>query len=106
MNKISNDKKDYSKLLCNKPPFLSIIVGKQASGKSQLIRYLCYKYKEIFNYIVVCCPTSGMNNDYDYLPKEYVHTSYTPDLVNKIILKQEAFKKEKKISIVCSFLMI
>ena len=37
-----------------------------------------------------------MNNDYDYLPKDYVHTSYTPDLVNKIIAKQEAFKQQNK----------
>ena len=53
-------------------------------------------YKHIFNYVVLCSPTSGMNNDYDYLPKEFVHTSYSPELVTNIIAKQEAFKNAKK----------
>ena len=83
-------------LLCGNPPFLACIFGKKHSGKTVLIKYLCYKYRTHFNYIVVISPTACMNTDYDYIPKEFIHNSYSPKLITDIIDKQANFKNADK----------
>ena len=78
-------------MLFHKPSFLSVI-----SGKSFLIKYICYQYRKLFNYIVVVAPMSDVNTDYNFLPKSYVHNKYDDSLVDKIIAKQTAYKKAGK----------
>jgi hypothetical protein len=87
---------DAGDLLFGKPPFLSLFVGAKASGKSELIRYVCYSYARYFSYIVVFSPTS-LNGFYnEFLPAVHIHPDYDEGVMVKILQKQGALKKAGK----------
>ena len=61
-------------LLFSEPPFLTALYSKKAGGKTTVIRFVCYTYKNYFKKIVVISATSDVNDAYSFLPKEYVHS--------------------------------
>ena len=80
------------------PPWLVTIVGAKASGKTELIRYLCYQYATDFQAIIVISPTS-LNGFYQkFLPEAHIHSEYDPALIEKILERQEKLKSQGKIS--------
>ena len=83
-------------LLMGKPPFQIILYGAKHSGKSVLLKYLTWHYRDYFAYIVVFCGTSDVNESYSYLPSKYVYSEYKPDVLRNIIEKQSKFKKQGK----------
>ena len=78
------------------PPMLCLISGCKHSGKSELIRFICYTYARDFSYIVVFAPTS-LNGFYQkFLPEAHVHDDYDEDVLKKIMVKQTEYKKRSK----------
>jgi hypothetical protein len=70
-------------------PFFLLIAAKPNSGKSHLIRYIMTLnhadyHKDPFKYGVVFTNTS-FNNGYDYIPSDYVHAQYNPDIIAKLM---------------------
>ena len=91
-----SDNRDGS-LIMGKPPFLALCHGLKRSGKSVLIRHVCWEYRNAFSYIVVFSGSEEMNGAYDsYLPKKFIHSSYSSDVMNSIIEKQKKFKQANK----------
>ena len=84
-----------SGLIFGPPPFLALFVGAKASGKSIAIRHVCRAYAREFAYIVVFAPTA-LNGFYDFLPSSFVHDDYRPEVMERILAKQEAFKRAGK----------
>ena len=81
----------------DKPPFISVLYGRKNSGKSVLIRYVCYEYRNDFSYIVVISASNDANGYYsEFLPSAFIHTSYDPTLIESIIEKQIELQKTKK----------
>ena len=90
-------------LIFGPPPFLTMIVAAKASGKSELVRFIAYQYAREFAYVVCISPTA-LNEFYDsFLPKAHIHDTYSDELVQKIVDKQEALKKGGK---GCNMLLI
>ena len=69
-------------------PFIGLLYGKKYSGKSVLIKYLIWTYREKFSYIVVFSATAEANDAYSFLPKEFVHSKFEPEVLKNIIAKQ------------------
>ena len=79
-----------------KPPFMTMIVAAKASGKSCLVRYLTYVYAKEFSYITCITPTA-LNGYYSqFLPEGHIHDTYSDELIQKVVDKQEGFKKAGK----------
>ena len=90
-------------LIFGKTPFFTMIVSAKASGKSEMCRFVVYTYARDFQYVVCICPTA-LNEFYDgFLPKAHIHSEYSDELVQKILEKQEGFKKSGK---PCQMLLI
>ena len=84
-------------LLMGKPPFLVLMQGMKKTGKSVLIKHICWQYRNVFQYIVVFSGSEQVNEAYgSFLPKQYIHSSYDSSVVNAIIEKQKKFKKAGK----------
>ena len=80
-----------------KPPFIAVLYGRKCSGKSVLIRYVCYEYRNDFSYIVVISASNDANGYYsEFLPEKFIHTAYDPALIESIIEKQIELQKTKK----------
>ena len=77
-------------------PFLSMIVGAKASGKSELVRFIAYQYAKSFSYVVVISPTA-LNQFYQgFVPAQHIHSVYSDELVQGVIAKQETLKNAGK----------
>ena len=84
-------------LLMAKPPFLIILQGMKRSGKSVLIKHICWSYRNHFAYIVVFSGSELVNEAYGaFLPKKYIHSEYDSEVMRSIIEKQKKFKQAKK----------
>lgn len=79
-------------------PSVSILLGKPASGKSHLIKYLIYKncLNKKIDFVYVFCGTA-FNNSYDFLPKKFVSNTYNENSLKKIIWNQKKLIEKKKI---------
>jgi len=77
------------------PDWLVLMCGARHSGKTQCIKYVCRAYASVFAAIYVFCPTS-LTGAYDFLPKQYVHNDYDPEVMRGIMERQEAFKRANK----------
>jgi hypothetical protein len=78
----------YTKLELSKTPFLLQVCGRTGSGKTSLIRYIAHNLttEQGYNSILVFS-SSGLDNDnYDYLPQKYVHTSYNEKILKRYAL--------------------
>ena len=86
---------DASSHIFGKPPFLVLLCGAKASGKSQCIRYVCRAYASSFSSVVVFAPTA-LNAFYDFLPTKAVHDDYDASVMKSILETQEKNKRADK----------
>ena len=93
---MSNEQMDGS-LIMGKPPFLTLVHGMKRSGKSVLIRHVCWAYRNEFSYIVVFSGSEEMNGAYDsYLPKKFIHSNYDSSVMKSVMEKQKKFNQSNK----------
>ena len=86
-----------AKIFGQAPPFIAVLYGRKNAGKSQLIKFACYEYRNEFSYIVVISASNDANGFYSaFLPDAHIHTSYDPALIESIIEKQIGLQKTKK----------
>ena len=77
-------------------PFLCLLCGSKHSGKSELIRFICYQYASQFSYVVVFSPTSLNSYYQQFLPEAHVHNDYDEEIMKKVMAKQAEYKKRSK----------
>ena len=78
-------------------------IGQKHSGKSELVRFITYTYASSFAYVVCISPTS-LNGFYQgFMPPAHIHDSYSDEIVEKILAKQETLQKAGK---PCQMLLI
>ena len=90
-----------SKVCGDKVPFLALLCGAKHSGKSELVRFICYTYASQFSYIVVFSPTSLNSYYQSFLPEAHVHNDYDETIMKKIMAKQAEYKKRSGPPINC-----
>lgn len=75
-------------------PSVHLMVAAPKSGKSHLIKYLVYRLAKSrrIDYCVVFCGTT-FNNNYNYLPKNYVFSNYNEDVLSQIMQQQQNSNK-------------
>jgi GTPase SAR1 family protein len=74
-----------------KLPNISLICAPPASGKTYLIKYLLtdlYKKKKI-DYGVVFCSTSFNKDNFDYIPENYLYSSYDENIILNLMNIQQ-----------------
>ena len=78
-----------------------LIIGKRNTGKSVFLKDLMY-HKQLVSTGVVFAGTENANGFYgDFIPDSFVHNDYKPDIITKLISRQERKKlenEEKKIN--------
>lgn len=77
-------------------PQVVVNIGSPRMGKSNLTRYLLLKNilnKKIFHFGIVFTRTK-FNEDYKYIPDQYVYTEYKPELLEKYMNGLEKLKKK------------
>jgi len=79
-------------------PFVSVVVGKAGSGKSNLTRYLmynqqCREFYNRFEIILVFCKTK-FNHSYDFVPDEWLHGGYNRKAIKNIMKVQSNIREQ------------
>lgn len=79
--------------------FFIQIFGAPNSGKSHNIRYLISKLSREgkFDYVILISHTAHLTDDFDYVPKEYQFSSYSDELLLKILKLQSKAIRDTKI---------
>lgn len=72
-----------------------ILVGMTKSGKTHLLKCLMALHCDFFNY-GVCFSSTSFNNDYEFLPDEYVYEDYQEEIVVNIMKNQRNFIEQYK----------
>jgi len=73
-----------------------LLIGKRASGKSELLRYLVGLSKTQFKTVFLVCPTEKVNNFYDGLIKpENIFDEYNEAWVEKLMKKMGEVNQNK-----------
>jgi hypothetical protein len=75
-------------------PSMSIFCGKPNSGKSTTMKYIAQKFFSLnkWHYVIVIC-SELTRKAYDWIPEEYVYTFYCPEVIYKLLLQQNKYKK-------------
>jgi hypothetical protein len=68
-------------------PSITILSASPKCGKSHLIKYLIKDLciRGAFDYGVVICPTALNNNEYDFIPRGYLHTQYSEEIITALM---------------------
>jgi hypothetical protein len=76
-------------------PSIFLFIGKPASGKSHLIKSMFFDFQKAkhFKFILAFVRTK-FNNDYSYLPDEYVIDEYSDDKVLNHVEKLREYRKK------------
>jgi hypothetical protein len=85
-----------------------MMVAKRNSGKSVLVRDIMF-HKRGMPVGVVISPTEKLNKTYGgIIPDSYIYDKYTPDIVNRLMLRQEKMldKMEKNTKIDPSMMLV
>lgn len=78
--------------------FILNIFGMCESGKSHLLKYIIYKasLNKNINHVILFTNTS-FNNQYNYIPDKYIHTSFNPEIINNYMeLQREVLGNGEK----------
>jgi hypothetical protein len=68
----------------------SFLIGKRGTGKTKLIVDILAFHRNV-SYCVVICPTIEANTTYaKHTPGLFIHKTWTPDIVDKIVAAQQA----------------
>lgn len=88
--KLKLKKFDMSSITSDK---IVVLVGARGNGKSSLVQDLLYYHQDLPIGVVIS-PTEGMNKFYsDIVPKQFIHEVVTPDIVDKVIVRQKKIIK-------------
>jgi len=68
-----------------------VILGPRGSGKSTLLKSLCYVFQRVPRFIVVSLTEDGNNFFSQFVPKSFIYSSYTPEILETIIETQDKF---------------
>ena len=73
-------------------PSLFLYAASPGSGKTWMIRWLTYNLVKEgqVDYVFVVCPTSDLNDSYDFVNSSYRHTNVTRSLLQKLIRFQSS----------------
>lgn len=69
-------------------PQVVVCVGKPKKGKSWSTRYIILKNtidKKHFKFGIVFTRTGKLNQDYDYMPEQYIYDTYEPDILQQYL---------------------
>ncbi len=78
-------------------PSLNIITDSQGSGKSHLIRYICYKLRKQIDYAVVFSNTFFDNDPFDYINSAFVHPEFNECVIENMMETQAKLVEKNKI---------
>lgn len=72
-------------------PAVFLFTASPKSGKSVMIKYLLYKMLKVkrFNYGIVFSSTA-FNNDYSFMPEEFVHSTFDEEIIKNLMMKQRS----------------
>ena len=71
-----------------KNPQIVVSVGKPKKGKSNAVKWFILKNSvdnQIFKYGIVFSKTAKMNNDYNYIPKQWIYEQFDPIILQQFI---------------------
>ena len=73
-----------------KIPSVNLLVGIGGSGKSETIKHILRKYfiDKVFHYCIVFCSIAVEHKYKEFLPEEYVYTSFSEEIILKILMIQ------------------
>ena len=69
-------------------PQIVVSVGKPKRGKSNAVKWCILKNavdNQIFKYGIVFSKTAKMNDDYNYIPKEWIYEDFDTDILQQFI---------------------
>ena len=67
-----------------------VIIGRRGSGKSTVVRWICYYLKKKIRFPLVVCATEDSHNDYKgIVPGSCIYTKYNPDILKELIKQQK-----------------
>jgi energy-coupling factor transporter ATP-binding protein EcfA2 len=70
-----------------------LVAGKPAAGKSHAIRYILHLLHPDYNpdpvRFIIVFTTTKFNGAYAFLPQEYIHTKYDPEVLSSLIKIQQ-----------------
>lgn len=80
---------------------LSLIIGKRASGKTNLVKDLCYKIKDKIDSAIVFSPTESFTKEYtsffaNFFQKSVVHSEYNERILQEQIYHQKKIKFNRR----------
>jgi hypothetical protein len=81
------------------PDAVVLLVGKRGTGKSVLLKDVCYHMKDQLHCGIACCPTEdsveGADGLSSFIPSPLIHDCYKPQVVEKLLNYQK--KSVKKV---------
>jgi len=80
-------------------PCTILIVAKRFSGKSHLLKWIIYNLIKAgrFDGGMIFSQTASTSNEYDFIPEDYIHDTFDPEVLEKLFEKQkESYSKGKK----------
>lgn len=77
-------------------PGLIIITASIGSGKSHFIKYIMYSNQKKFSYGIVFSHTAFNEKNFTYIPKQFIHSTYNPDILLNLMKIQESFPQESR----------
>jgi len=80
------------------PDAVIVLIGKRGTGKSTLLKDICYNMKDKLHCGIACCPTEdsveGKDGLSSFIPPPLIHDSYKPEVVSKLLNYQKRYIKK------------
>jgi len=80
------------------PDAVVLLVGKRGTGKSTLLKDICYHMKDQLHCGIACCPTEdsveGADGLSSFIPPPLIHEAYKPQVVEKLLTYQKKYIKK------------
>ena len=77
-------------------PGLTIINAKSQSGKSHLIRYMCYKNRGRIHWVEVYSNTCREGNNFDYVEDDHKHSTFSAAHLKQVLAEHAKARELKK----------